>query len=110
MQLRRRVYGFNRCSQLERSNTEICPSKTYARWLSRFVLVILSCAIANAQNPVSVEIGKVPYGISFVVSSAPNPNTSSPPEAQQEQAAAKPGSVIGTVLDQTRSVAAGVVV
>jgi len=33
-----------------------------------------------------------------------------PPEAQQEQTAAKPRSVIGTVLDQTASVAAGVVV
>jgi Carboxypeptidase regulatory-like domain len=110
MQFRRCVYGFIRCCQLGRNNPEICSSKTYARWLSRFVLLVLSCAIANAQNPVSVEIGGVQYEISKVVSSGPNPNTSSPPEAQQEQSAAKPGSVIGTVLDQTRSVAAGVAV
>lgn len=109
MQLRKQVYGFNRCSQLGRNHTEICPSKTYARWLSHLVPVLLSCAITNAQNPVSVKAVGVPYG-SVVVSSAPNPNTSSPPEAQQEQPAAKSGSVIGTVLDQTRSVATDVVV
>ena len=110
MQLCRCVYGFSRPSQLGANNAEICSSKTYARWLSRFVLVVLSCVIANAQNPVSVETGGIPYEVSKVVSAAPNPNTSSPPEAQQEPDAAKPGSVIGTVLDQTRSVAAGVVV
>jgi hypothetical protein len=111
MQLRRGVYGFNRCSQLGRKHTAMSSSKTYARWLSGFVLLLLSCGIANAQNPVPVEIGRLPYGVSIVASSAPNTNTSQPPEAQQEQAAAaKPGSVIGTVLDQTRSVAAGVVV
>lgn len=85
-------------------------SKTYARWLSRFVLVLLSCVITNAQSPVPVEIGRIPYGISTLASSALNTNTSSLSEAQQEQVEAKPGSVIGTVLNQTRSVAAGVVV
>jgi Carboxypeptidase regulatory-like domain len=82
-------------------------SKIYARWLPRFVL--LAGGIANAQSPVPTEIGRVPQGIS-TVGSAPNTNTASPAEAQQEQVAPKRGSVIGTVLDQTGSVAAGVVV
>jgi hypothetical protein len=92
-------------------NTEMGFSKTCVRWLSRFVLVLLSCGIANAQSPVPAEIGSVPDGSSIVGSSAPNTNTS-PQEAQQDasQAAAKPGTVIGTVLDQTGSVAAGAVV
>ena len=89
-------------------NTGIGSSKTYARWLSGFVLVLLSCGIANAQSPVSAEIGSLSDGIPIVGSSVPT----SPQEVQQEasQAVAKPGSVMGTVLDQTRSVAAGVVV
>ena len=84
-------------------------SKTYTRGLSCFVLVLLSCAIAAAQSP-PVEIGRVPYELSIAASSAPNTDTSLPPKAQQDQTAARPGSVIGTVLDQTRSVAPGVVV
>ena len=44
------------------------------------------------------------------MASASNTNAASPPEGQQEQVAAKRGSIIGTVLDQTGSVAAGVVV
>ena len=47
----------------------------------------------------------------MVGSSAPNAN-SSPQEAQQDasQAAAKPGSIVGTVLDQTGTVAMGAIV
>ena len=105
MQLRRRVCGFNRYRRLGIKNTEMGSSKTYARWLTHFVLVVLSCAIGNAQTSVPFEIGRVQYGLSIVASSAP---TSPITEGQQEQAAAKPGNVIGTVLDQTRSAAAGV--
>jgi hypothetical protein len=92
-------------------NAILGSSKTYVRWLSGFALVLLFCGIGNAQSPAPTEIGNVPDGISIVGSSAPNANTS-PQEAQQDtsQAAAKPGSVIGTVLDQTRAPAAGVVV
>jgi len=83
-------------------------SETYTRRLSHFVLVLLSCGIANAQGPVPAESGGVPDGIWMVGSSTP----SSPQEIQQNpsQAAAKPGSVIGTVLDQAGSPASGAVV
>src|SRR5215469_5643748 len=109
MQISSRVHIFNRSRQ-ERKNSDRGSTETYPRWLSHFVLVLLSCAIANAQRPVPLEIGWVPYGNWIVASSAPKTNTSSPPEVQQEEAADKPGSVIGTVLDQTRSVASGVIV
>jgi hypothetical protein len=46
--------------------TEMGSSKMYARWLSRFVQVLLSCGIVNAQSLVPVEIGRVPYGIWIV--------------------------------------------
>jgi Carboxypeptidase regulatory-like domain len=77
-------------------------SKTYMHRVPRFVLVLLACGIANAQRPVPSEIGSVPDGISI----------SSAPTAQQDasQTAAKPGSVIGTVLDQAGSPASGAVV
>lgn len=111
MQLRRRVYGSNRCSQLGRKNTEMGSSKTNARWLSGFVLVLLAWGIAHAQSAVPVEIASVLDGISMGGSSAPQTN-SSPQEAQQDasQAAAKPGSIVGTVLDQTGTVAVGAIV
>jgi hypothetical protein len=82
-------------------NTEKGLSKAYSRWLSRFILVLLSCGIAHAQTFVSVATS--PF-------SAPSTKTPSPAEVEEEPAAAKPGSVLGTVLDQTGSVAAGVVV
>ena len=50
-------------------------SKTYARSLSRFVLVLLSGEIANAQSRVPVDIFRVPYGISIVASPVPNTDT-----------------------------------
>jgi hypothetical protein len=82
-------------------------SETYTRRLSHFVLVLLACGIANAQEPVPTEIGGVADGISIVGSSAPTPSQ----EVQQDaSAAAKPGSVIGTVLDQAGSPALGAVV
>jgi len=101
MKLNEPVWGFNRCRQLGRMNTEKGLSKAYSRWLSRFILVLLSCGIAHAQTFVSVATS--PF-------SAPSTKTPSPAEVEEEPAAAKPGSVLGTVLDQTGSVAAGVVV
>ncbi|HXY52278.1 MAG TPA: hypothetical protein VEI01_22720, partial [Terriglobales bacterium] len=58
-------------------------SKTYARWLSGFVLVLLAWGIAHAQSAVPVEIASVLDGISMGGSSAPQTN-SSPQEAQQD--------------------------
>src|SRR5215813_6888079 len=89
-----------------KNNIEIRSLKSWMRWPSRLALVLLSCAIASAQNSVSFQND----GVSDGVSSAPGGSTSAPSQAQKRQAAAKPGNVIGTVLDQTGSVAAGVVV
>jgi Carboxypeptidase regulatory-like domain len=101
MKLNESVWGFNRCRQLGRMNTEKGLSKAYSRWLSRFILVLLSCGIAHSQTFVSVAT--LPF-------SPPSTKTPSPAETKEEPAAAKPASVLGTVLDQTGSVAAGVVV
>src|ERR1700756_305172 len=109
MQLSSDVPIFNR-SRRERKNSDRGATETYARWPSYFALVLLSCAIANAQRPLPLENGWASYGNWIVASSELKSNASSPTEVQQEEAADKPGSVIGTVLDQTRSVATGVLV
>jgi hypothetical protein len=88
-------------------------SRMRRHWLPRLALVLLSCgAIAGAQSPVPAETGSVPDVITIGDSSAPSTGPSSPQEAQQDppQAAAKPGSVLGTVLDQTGTVAMGAAV
>jgi hypothetical protein len=66
--------------------------------------------MASAQDPAAVEPGGVPDGIAIVGSSG-GANTS-PQEVQQDtlQAARMPGTVLGTVLDQTGSVAMGAIV
>jgi hypothetical protein len=83
---------------------------TYSNSLSRVALVLLSCVLANAQNPRSGELGKVPDVTPITAPSTPQAGTSSSPQGQQTHAAAQPGSISGTVLDQTRSGAPGVVV
>src|SRR5215472_12941312 len=109
MQLSRRSAASIALASWEKKN-EMDSPKTFACWLSRLVLILVSSGITSAQNSAPVEVGMAQDGISIVGSTAPNTNISSRPEGQQEQVAAKPGSVIGTVLDQTRSVASGVVV
>src|SRR5882762_7841143 len=84
-------------------------SKAYRRWLLRFAMVMISCgSMVNAQSPVPAETRS---GTSNEGSSSPNTNTS--PQKTQEhapQAAAKPGSIIGTILDQSGAVSVGTVV
>ena len=87
-------------------------SRVYRRWLSGVALVLLSCAaVTNAQSAMPAAIDSALDGISIVGSSASDTDTS-PQQAQQDasQAAAKPGSIIGTVLDQTETGAMGAVV
>jgi hypothetical protein len=73
-------------------------------------LVLLFCrARASAQSTVPAEIDGVPGGVSILGSSAPNTNTPLQ-DAQKDVSQVKPGSVIGTILDQARSGAMGVVV
>jgi hypothetical protein len=84
-------------------------SKAYRRWLLRFAMVLVSCgSMVNAQSPVPAETGS---GTSIEGSSSPHANNS-PQETQElpPRAAAKPGSIVGTILDQSGSVTVGAVV
>ena len=76
--------------------------KTFILLNSCFVLVLLSCGIANAQSPIAPEISTVPDGISAVSSAAPTASAS-----QEAEDPAKPGTIAGTVMDRSGSVAAG---
>lgn len=80
-------------------------------WLPRVVIVLLLCGpIAAAQSPELAEIGAVPDAISSEGFSALDTDILLQAQTDASQVAAKPGSVVGTVLDQTRSVAVGAVV
>ena len=84
-------------------------SKAYRRWLLRFAMVLLSCgSMVNAQSAVPAETGS---GTS--IGGPSSPNTDNSPQKTQEhapQAAAKPGSILGTILDQSGAVSVGTVV
>jgi hypothetical protein len=81
-------------------------------WLPRVVIVLLLCGpIAAAQSPELAEIGAVPDAISSEGFSALDTDILlQAAQTDASQVAAKPGSVVGTVLDQTRSVAVGAIV
>jgi hypothetical protein len=75
-------------------------SKAHRCWLLRFAVALLSCgSIVNAQSPVPAESGS-------------GPNTNNSPQRQEHapQAAAEPGSIVGTILDQSGAVRVGTVV
>ena len=87
-------------------------SETYQHWLLRFAVVLLSCgAIASGQSSVPAETGSLPGGIPIGDSSSPGTNDI-PQKTQQDasHAEAKPGSIVGTILDQSGSVNMGAVV
>jgi Carboxypeptidase regulatory-like domain len=81
--------------------------------LSGFAIIMLvSCsAIASAQSSAPAGTASVSDGTSIEEVHKPNAS-SSPQEAQEDgsQAAVKPGSIVGTILDQSGSVAVGAVV
>jgi hypothetical protein len=84
------------------------------RWprLLRVALVVLACgAIANGQNATPDGSGTVAAETSIQSSPSPDPQVSPPkPQANAPKVPAVPGSILGTVLDQTGSVAVGAVV
>jgi hypothetical protein len=83
-------------------------SKAHRRWLLRFGMVLLSCsAMVNAQSPASAESGS---GTSGGGSSSLNTGGSAQPQEDSPQAAGKPGSIVGTILDQSGAISVGSVV
>jgi hypothetical protein len=87
-------------------------SKAYRGWLLPVAMVLLSCgAIADAQSSVPAENGGVADGTSIEDSSSPNSNNS-PQRSEQDasETSAKPGSIVGTILDQSGTVSAGAVI
>jgi Carboxypeptidase regulatory-like domain len=84
------------------------------RWprLLRVALVVLACgAIANGQNATPDGSGTTAPETSIQSSPSPDPQVSPPkPQANAPKVPAVPGSILGTVLDQTGSVAVGAVV
>jgi Carboxypeptidase regulatory-like domain len=85
--------------------------KRYASCQSWLVLVLLSCAIANAQNPIPDVTVRVPDSFPIVRVSSPNA-VAFPQQAQQGalHSASDSGTVIGTVVDRNGSAAAGAIV
>ncbi len=84
-------------------------SKAYRRWLVRFAMVLLSCgSMVNAQSPIPAETGSE----TSIEGSSPPYANNSPQETQElaPRAAAKPGSIVGTILDQSGAVSVGTVV
>ncbi len=76
-----------------------------------FALVLpICCVMASAQTGVPVERGRL---AGETTAEAPSPSTSAASEQEatdQATQAAKPGSVIGTVLDQSGAVSVGTVI
>jgi hypothetical protein len=77
-------------------------------WAFFYVLVICFATIAGAQDPVSTGSGTVPEGsISGQSSATASDGSFAKPQADETKPPAQPGNVLGTVLDQTGSVAPG---
>jgi hypothetical protein len=77
-------------------------------WAFFSVLIICFATIARAQDSVSTGSSTVPEGSISEQSSSPTSDESSAkPQADEAKPPAQPGNVLGTVLDQTGSVAPG---
>src|SRR5262249_26342174 len=86
-------------------------SNTNCRWLVRLMAALVSCvAIANAQSSMPTEPGNVSDGISIKDSTSPTKNSPADTREHASQAAGKPGSIVGTILDQSGAVSVGTVV
>ena len=92
------------------SKTKIgSSSQEYLRWLRHRAVILFFCAaIANAQSP-------VPTGNSAgnSIEGSSSPNTSDARGKVDERAwqpSARPGNIVGTILDQSGTVAVGAVV
>jgi hypothetical protein len=87
-------------------------SKAYQRWLVAVAVLLFVCGeIANAQSSAPAQSSGVPDGVLVQEPSASNANSRLQRTGEvASQPAEKPGSIIGTVLDQSGSVAVGAVV
>ena len=87
-------------------------SKAYRGWLLGIAVLLLPCGeIASAQSSAPDQSGRVLDGIIIQSPSSPDTNdTSQRVQEDASKAAEKPGSIIGTILDQSGSVAVGAVV
>lgn len=75
------------------------------RWLTGLAVGLICCAITcNAQSVVSGEAGTVSDGLANGGSAAQNSQVE---QAEVSPAAGQPGTIMGTVVDQTGSVAVG---
>jgi hypothetical protein len=104
--------GSIRLSIREILPAKVCNSaKMYRRWLFRFAILLLSCgAIAEAQSSASAETGGVSDGISIEAATLANTKDSAQKTEEDASQAARPGSIVGTVLDQSGTVSVGAVV
>jgi hypothetical protein len=88
------------------------PSTGRRPRLLRLALVVLACgAIASGQNATPDGSGTIAPETSIQSSPSPDPQLSPPkPQANAPKVPAAPGGILGTVLDQTGSVAVGAIV
>src|ERR1700741_1399940 len=92
--------------------TKSCNSvKMFRRWLFRFAIVLLSCgAIPEAQSSASAETGGVSNGISLEAATLANTRDAAQKTEERASQAARPGSIVGTVLDQAGAASVGAVI
>jgi len=86
-------------------------SKAYRGWLFRFAILLSLGTAADAQSSVPAETASVSDGVSLEEGASANTKDSAQKTGEDAaQAAAKPGSIVGTVLDQSGTVGVGAVV
>ena len=82
--------------------------RAHRRWTTGWAAVVLSCGMmCNAQTLLPAQIGTASDAVSIDDSSATNINTSSEQKGSGASQAVQPGTIMGTVVDQTGSVAVG---
>jgi len=86
-------------------------SKAYRGWLFRFAILLSLGTAADAQSSVPAETASVSDGVSLEEGASANTKDSAQKTGEDAaQAAAKPGSIVGTILDQSGTVGVGAVV
>jgi len=86
-------------------------SKAYRGWLFRFAILLSLGTAADAQSSVPAETVSVSDGVSLEEGASANTKDSAQKTGEDAaQAAAKPGSIVGTILDQSGTVGVGAVV
>ena len=86
-------------------------SKAYRGWLFRFAILLSLGTAADAQSSVPAETASVSDGVSLEEGASANTKDSAQKTGEDAApAAAKPGSIVGTILDQSGTVGVGAVV